>query len=235
MTSNLPLGLAALAIATSPVFASEIGDPENGAKVFEQCASCHEVGPDAHNKVGPNLNGIYGRRAAIFEDFEYSKAMDRAGRDGLTWTLETLDVYVHNPKSLVTGTNMEFGGIKDDKDRADLLAYMRTFSDSPADIPEAEPTAEADPWDVPEDVLALVGDPEYGEYLSSECITCHRADGEDEGIPSITNWYPEDFVVAMHHYKNKLRPHPVMQMMASRLSNEEIAALAAYFETLTNE
>ena len=62
--------------------------------------------------------------------------------------------------------------------------------------------------------------------------TCHQADGADEGIPSITNWPAEDFVVAMHAYKRQYRPHPVMQMMASRLSDEEIASLAAYFRKL---
>ena len=81
-------------------------------------------------------------------------------------------------------------------------------------------------------IIAIKGDPEWGEYLSSECTTCHKVDGADEGIPSITQWPEEDFVIAMHAYKQKLRPHPVMQMMAGRLSDEEIAALAAYFKTL---
>ncbi|MDT8327969.1 MAG: c-type cytochrome, partial [Roseovarius sp.] len=82
------------------------------------------------------------------------------------------------------------------------------------------------------EILALQGDPEYGEYLSSECVSCHQIDGSANGIPSIAYWPEDDFVVAMHAYKAKLRSHPVMQMMAGRLSNEEIAALAAYFGTL---
>jgi cytochrome c len=85
---------------------------------------------------------------------------------------------------------------------------------------------------LPPEVLALQGDLAWGEYLSSECLTCHKRDGSDEGIPSITQWPAEDFVIAMHAYKQSLRPHPVMQMMASRLSDEEIAALAAYFATI---
>ena len=105
-----------------------------------------------------------------------------------------------------------------------------TFSDDPANIPEADPTATAADHDLDPAILALVGDPEYGEYLSGECTTCHQADGADRGIPSITGWPRDDFVVAMHAYKTRARPHPVMQMMAGRLSNEEIAALAAYFE-----
>lgn len=82
------------------------------------------------------------------------------------------------------------------------------------------------------EVLAIVGDRDYGEYLSSDCKTCHQVDGSYDGIPSISHWYEEDFVIAMHAYKQKLRPHPVMQMMAARLSDEEIAALAAYFATV---
>lgn len=82
------------------------------------------------------------------------------------------------------------------------------------------------------EVLAIVGDRDYGEYLSSDCKTCHQIDGSYDGIPSITHWYEEDFVIAMHAYKQKLRPHPVMQMMAGRLSDEEIAALAAYFASI---
>lgn len=81
-------------------------------------------------------------------------------------------------------------------------------------------------------ILAIVGDPAYGEYLASECLTCHQSDGRDDGIPAITGWSIGDFVVAMHAYKLKVRHHPVMNMLAGRLSNEEIAALAAYFHNL---
>jgi cytochrome c len=76
------------------------------------------------------------------------------------------------------------------------------------------------------------GDAEYGEYLSSECLTCHQSSGSNDGIPGITAWPTEDFVIAMHAYKQKVRDHPVMQMMAGRLSDEEIAALASYFNGL---
>ncbi len=108
-----------------------------------------------------------------------------------------------------------------------MLACLRRHSDEPASIPEAEPTArsvELDPA-----VLALVGDEEHGEYLATECLTRHRADGSSEGIPFITRWPVEEVVVAMHACKKKLRPPPVMQMLAGRPSNEEIAVLAACF------
>ncbi|THD84986.1 c-type cytochrome [Aliigemmobacter aestuarii] len=224
--------LAAGALA-APASAELIGDAQRGATLFErQCKACHQIGEGAINRVGPQLNRIFGRRAATGADFTYSKSMARMGADGLTWTLETLDVYIENPKALVSGTRMNYRGMADDQSRSDLLAFLRTLSDNPQNIPEAEPTARMTDHDLDPAILSIKGDPEYGEYLSSECVTCHQPDGTDQGIPAITMWPEEDFVIAMHAYKRKFRPHPVMQMMASRLSDEEIAALAAYFATL---
>ena len=228
--------IAAIALAvicTAGASSAELlGDAEAGKKAFTQCRGCHQVGEGAKDKIGPHLNGIFGRRAAAHEGFRYSKSMQRAGNDGLMWTVKTLDAYIENPRALVSKTRMSFRGMKDEQERANLMAYLRTFSDNPANIPEAEPTAHGTDHDLDPEILALRGDPEYGEYLATECVSCHQADGSADGIPSITLWPEEDFVIAMHSYKNKLRPHPVMQMMAGRLSNEEIAALAAYFATL---
>lgn len=224
--------LGALSLV-APAQANEIGDAALGEKVFKkQCSKCHQVGEEAKHRIGPILNGVFGQVAGHHEDFKYSKGMQRMHTDGLTWTLETLDAYITNPRALVSGTRMSFRGLKDDAERAGVLAYLRTYSDSPQDIPEAEPTAVSSAAHVPPEVLAIVGDAEFGQYLSSECSTCHQKDGDDEGIPSIVSWPEEDFVAAMHAYKQKLRPHPVMQMMAGRLNDEEIAALAAYYTTL---
>ncbi len=228
--------LFGLMIGASPVSAEQtaeaIGDAARGKKAFRQCSGCHKVGADAKNGVGPHLNGIFGRRAGEIDGFSYSRGLKRAADDGLIWDLEHLDAYIENPKALVSGTRMSFRGIKDEAERHDVLAYLRQFSDSPQDIPEAEPTAQPREVDLPPEILAMAGDPEFGQYLSSECTTCHQSDGSFDGIPSITLWPEEDFVIAMHAYKRKLRPHPVMQMMAGRLSDEEIAALAAYFGSL---
>jgi cytochrome c len=224
---------AGFALAMSaPVAAQEFGDAEAGAEAFKDCKSCHQVGQGAKNRVGPHLNGIFGRSAGSIEGFRYSRGLEREGNDGLIWDIETLNAYIENPKALVSKTRMNYKGMKDPEERADLLAYLRLFSDDPQNIPEAQPTANAPEVMLPPEVLELVGDPDYGEYLSSECTTCHQSDGDDEGIPSIVNWPAEDFVIAMHAYKQKIRPHPVMQMMAVRLSDEEIAALAAYFQDL---
>ncbi|WP_298863617.1 c-type cytochrome [uncultured Sulfitobacter sp.] len=231
LKSLIKVSLAAVFVAGG-AFASGLGDPDKGEKIFRKCASCHEVGQGAINRIGPQLNGLFGRTAGAMPDMQYSKNMIRMGDDGLIWTVETLDAYVENPRALVSKTRMSFRGIKDPQERADLLAYLRRFSDDPANIPEAEPTATGTDHDLDPAILALEGDPEYGEYLASECQTCHQASGANDGIPGISNWPTEDFVVAMHAYKRKLRPHPVMQMMAGRLNDEEIAALAAYFKDL---
>jgi cytochrome c len=231
-TLRTSLTLAAFFVAGA-AFSNELGDPDAGADVFKkQCKSCHQIGEGAKNRVGPQLNGIFGRPAGSVEDAKYSKSMLRAGDDGLIWTEETLDAYIENPKALVSKTRMSFRGLDDVQKRGDLLAYLRAFSDNPADIPEVEPTATGTDHDIDPAILAIQGDPEYGEYLASECKTCHQASGSNDGIPGISGWPTEDFVVAMHAYKQKLRPHPVMQMMAGRLNDEEIAALAAYFTDL---
>ncbi|MEM6376023.1 MAG: c-type cytochrome [Pseudomonadota bacterium] len=77
--------------------------------------------------------------------------------------------------------------------------------------------------------LLVSGDVDYGAYLSGECTSCHQASGDYDGIPSITHWEEVYFKVAMHEYKQQTRENPVMQMVAGRLGDEEIAALAAYF------
>lgn len=227
----LPAALAATVVAGA-VFADPFGDADTGAEVFSKCKGCHEIGQGARDRIGPHLNGIFGRKAAAHAGYAYSKSMKRAGSDGLIWTAETLDAYLENPRALVSKTRMSFRGLTKPEDRADLLAFLRDFSDNPSDVPEAEPTAAATDHDLDPGILALQGDADYGEYLSSECLTCHQSDGSAEGIPSITRWPTEDFVVAMHAYKRKLRPHPVMQMMAGRLNDDEIAALAAFFKDL---
>lgn len=222
----------ALTVATS-VFvtgaAAEItGDPERGRQVFKKCASCHMVGPDAHNRVGPVLNNILAAKAAGVPEFKYSKAMKEAAGDGLHWGQETLDAFLQDPKQIIPRTKMSFRGLKSEEDRIDVIAYLASFSGGAM-------AAQVDQdFVVPAEILALEGDVEYGEYLSSECTTCHQASGSDDGIPGIVGWEPNDFATAMHAYKQKNREHPVMQMVTSRLSNEEIAALAAYFKSLEN-
>lgn len=208
------------------------GNPDRGAQVFRKCQSCHAVGPDARDRVGPHLNDIFGRQAGVHAGFRYSDDMAKMGADGLRWTADALDAYLEDPRALVPRTRMAFAGLRDPQDRADVLAFLRRYSAGPAPASDVASTGAAPEVDLPPETLSIVGDPEYGEYLASDCATCHQRSGADEGIPAITGWPVEDFVIAMHAYKQKIRPHPVMQMMAGRLSDDEIAALAAYFRTL---
>ena len=76
------------------------------------------------------------------------------------------------------------------------------------------------------------GDREFGRYLSSACVTCHQLSGRYDGIPPIVGWPDESFVAIMNEYRTRARPNPVMQTIAGKLSDEEVAALAAYFGSL---
>lgn len=219
-----------LAMLGASAQAEMLGDAARGERLYRDCASCHAVGEGAAHRVGPHLNNLFGRKAGSMPDYaRYSKGLVRASADGMVWDYDTLDAYLDNPKSLVSDTRMSYRGMKDAQDRADLMAYLRAYSASPSDIPESAPTAQAREVALSEETLAIVGDPAYGEYLANECAACHQRSGSNDGIPGIIGWPVEDFVVAMHAYKRQIRPHPVMQMMAGRLSDEEIAALAAYF------
>ena len=232
----LSLTLAGALVAPALLHAQTaipLGDAQAGAQVYQrECASCHQVGDGAKHRIGPHLNRVFDRAAGSHDDFRYSDALMRQGRDGLVWDIEKLDAYIQNPRALVSGTRMSYRGLADDTRRANLIAYLRVYSDQPQDIPESSPTAIRREVELSPEILAIVGDVEYGEYLSQECTTCHQRSGSNEGIPGIVGWPQEDFVVAMHAYRQKLRPHQVMQTIASRLADDEIAALAAYFREL---
>ena len=79
---------------------------------------------------------------------------------------------------------------------------------------------------------ASAADAAFGQYLSSECVTCHRLDGQDKGIPSIVGWPADQFVAVLGAYRAKVRDNQIMQTIAARLSDDEMAALAAYYESL---
>jgi cytochrome c553 len=82
---------------------------------------------------------------------------------------------------------------------------------------------------------AAQGDKALGEYLSSECATCHQLSGRYQGIPPIVGWPEASFVAIMNEYREKQRSNPVMQTIAAKFSNEEVAALAAYFGSLKSK
>jgi cytochrome c len=110
---------------------ADIGRGENSAK---KCAACHTFNKGGRNLVGPNLWGIVGRPKASEAGFNYSAAMKSKGGN---WTIDELNQFIHNPKGAVPGTNMTFGGIQRAGERADLIAYLNSLSDTPAPLPKA--------------------------------------------------------------------------------------------------
>ena len=118
------------AIAATVVLGASVvqaQDAENGAEVFKRCRACHEVGDKAKNKVGPILNGIVGRKAGTIEGFNYSDANRKAGAEGWVWTEEKMMEYLLNPRAAMPGNKMAFAGLKDERDRKDLIAYLKKF------------------------------------------------------------------------------------------------------------
>ncbi|QRM57441.1 cytochrome c family protein [Sinorhizobium sp. BG8] len=107
--------------------AAQEGDATAGATVFKKCSACHVADTDK-NKVGPSLNGVFGRKAGTHPDFNYSSAMKEAGEGGLVWDDASLRDYLHSPRAKVKGTKMAFAGIKNDDDITNLLAYLKQYS-----------------------------------------------------------------------------------------------------------
>ena len=227
---KLFLALLFLLLA-SPIAALADGHATEGERLFRtlRCAGCHEVGPEGRNKVGPHLNEIIGRAAGSVEGFRYSRAMIGRAEDGLVWNEDMLRAFLTAPSEFLPRTRMAYRGVRKEEDLTPLLIFLGTLT------PETNlGTAHLEPSDpeVAPEILALEGNVEYGQYLSSTCVTCHQASGDSSGIPPIINWPAEAFVTVLHAYKNKDRENPVMQQITSTLGNDEIAALAAYYESI---
>lgn len=219
-------GIVTLTLATlagAPAALAQDGDPERGAVLFRQCNSCHVAEPDGPSRTGPNLWGVVGRTAGTLEGTRYSPALREAGENGLVWTQEALDGFLEDPRGYIPGSRMSFRGLPDLQDRMDIIAYLS--GDAPmvhsVGLDRISP-----------EVLAMEGDVEYGQYLSSECVACHSEPGDAEGIPAITGIEQEAFILALHDYRDGHREHQVMTTVTQRLTDEEIASLAAYFATL---
>ena len=99
-----------------------------GEKVFKKCKACHQVGDGARNKVGPVLNGIVGAALGAVDGFRYSKALKAKAEEGLVWDEANLDAFLAKPKKWLKGTKMSFAGLKKDKDRAAIIAYLQSHS-----------------------------------------------------------------------------------------------------------
>ncbi len=117
---------AAVLIVTSTGLASA-QDVEKGANVFKRCLACHALGQGAKNKVGPQLNGLDGRKSGTAPDYNYSDANKNSG---ITWNETTFKEYIKDPRAKVPGTKMIFPGIKNENEVNDLWAYIKQFDAS---------------------------------------------------------------------------------------------------------
>ncbi|PTS91679.1 MULTISPECIES: c-type cytochrome [unclassified Caulobacter] len=110
---------AALASLPAPY---NTGDLANGQRKFALCRSCHTIAEGGPSMTGPNLYGVFGRKAGSVADYSYSDPVKAAG---FIWDGEHLDKWLADPRGFMPGTKMSFAGVKDPKDRIDLIAYLK--------------------------------------------------------------------------------------------------------------
>ncbi len=195
-------------------------------KSFKKCVACHQVGEDAKNTVGPQLNALEERPIGSVPGYKYSKALKKFAQENDIWTVNTLGEFLKKPRKYIRGTKMSFAGLKKESERTELVNWLLHTAEKKADT-SADQLLGAS-------AAAQQADPEYGQYLSGECVTCHRPGGA-EGIPNINGWESRNFIHVLYEYKQEVRKNPVMVTVAKRLGDEEIAALAAYFASIEAE
>ena len=109
--------------------------PERGTQIAKQCTICHNLQEGQGPKVGPDLYGVVGRTVASVASFKYSAALKAKGG---TWTFDALNKWLTDPRADVPGTAMTFAGIANEKQRADVIAYLNTLSAHPLPLPTAK-------------------------------------------------------------------------------------------------
>jgi cytochrome c len=124
-------------------------DVSRGAVVYKNCRACHDIGPNAEHRVGPDLTGVVGRPAASIEGYAYSEALSAAGKEGLVWSRSLLDQYLAAPTKFLPGNKMAYVGLHDDEARRNLIAYLATFQ-------IAEPSTEAVEGEQPAPAAATI-------------------------------------------------------------------------------
>ena len=121
---NLTLSALVIIASSAAASAALAQDVAAGKTSFNKCLACHAIGEDAKNKVGPELNGLDGRKSGTVPDYNYSDANKNSG---ITWNEAQFKEYIKDPKAKVPGTKMAFAGIKNEKEAGDLWAYISQF------------------------------------------------------------------------------------------------------------
>ena len=116
--------IAAVALIATSTGLASAQDVEKGANAFKKCMACHAIGEGAKNRVGPQLNGLDGRKSGTAPDYNYSDANKNSG---ITWNEGTFKDYIKDPRAKVPGTKMTFAGIKNENEVNDLWAYLKQF------------------------------------------------------------------------------------------------------------
>ena len=109
-----------------------MGTIEHGEKVFKRCSACHMIAAGGKNMIGPNLWSILGKKTGVSSGYKYSKALAAYGKD---WTFAEMNGFLIKPSAHIKGTKMAFAGLKKEKDRASVILFMNSKSDSPLPTP----------------------------------------------------------------------------------------------------
>jgi cytochrome c len=140
--AEAPAGAEQAAKPVGPSFEEALAkaDMSKGETISNKCKTCHTIVKDGPNKIGPDLWGVVGRPVATHGGFNYSDSLKKIGGD---WTFEKIEHFITKPRDFAPGTKMTFPGLPNVQDRADIIAYLNTQSDSPLPLPkpEAKPAA----------------------------------------------------------------------------------------------
>ena len=171
-----PIDMAALGTGSAAVEEEEgpvdfglllaSADVSAGARVARRCAACHTFEEGGADGTGPHMWDVMGRTVAAVAGFGYSNAMVEYGSDGKAWGFQNMYDYLENPRSYVSGTAMSFAGLRNQDDRINIIAYMRSLSNAPIELPAPLPVVEA--TDAIEAMVDGVSTDEATEGMSEE-------------------------------------------------------------------
>jgi cytochrome c len=181
-----------------------------GEAVAKKCAACHNFVEGAGTKVGPDLYNVIDRVIGSAEGFKYSGVMTTAHDEGKKWTYEHLYTFLKSPKADMPGTAMGFAGISKSDDRANLIAYLRTLSHSPAPLPEPEAAAPAEA--APAEAAPAAGEAPAGE--AAPATEAPAAPAAPEAAPAPTAPAPEAAPAAPEAPAAPATPAPAEQPAA---------------------